>query len=78
MQLAGLKDAAGELSKSVKFQLANLDLEQLAEIDIDIEFPDMPDVDKKQVNEIRKTAKLNLNLAKTLGIPNWLIFHLWN
>ena len=38
----------------------------------------MPEMDKKKINEVRRTAKANLNLNKSLGLPNWFIFHTWN
>ena len=50
----------------------------MAELDVDLEFPEVPEIDRKKILTIRKTAKQHLNLNKTLGMPNWFIFHLWN
>ena len=43
-----------------------------------MEFPDMPDIDKAKIKEYRRKTKNRLNLAKTFGMPNYILFHMWN
>ena len=53
-------------------------MDEIADLDITVEFPDMPEIDRMKLRKMKIIAKDQLNLKKTYGIPNWFLFHLWN